>query len=83
MHTPNTKRIAHALGVVSDPETFIKTPALIQDAWATLKQARGQEVNFAKLGTPAYQVDQDARTRLQKPAQQNTCAARTHGDDAA
>ena len=41
--------LATARAVVTDPETFHNRPSVMQDAWAALKQARGQTVDFTQL----------------------------------
>jgi hypothetical protein len=42
--------------VVSNPEQFCRMPVVLGAQWAKLKEARGQRVNFGRVGDPAYQI---------------------------
>ncbi len=48
MH-PTPTDLARARAAVADPQSVRCHPALMQCAWATLKQARGQSVDYTHL----------------------------------
>lgn len=44
----------HPRSILADPAEFHHCPALLQSAWATLKAARGQSVDFDRIGPPRH-----------------------------
>lgn len=53
----NPLALDRAHRVVTEPERFAHLPAILADSWAALKEARGQAVDFTRLGEPAYLVE--------------------------
>lgn len=51
-----TKPIDKALYVVTHPEHFLCNPALLAINWEKLKNARGQTVDYDRIGAPAYLI---------------------------
>jgi ribosomal protein L35 len=88
MQTPSKEQIAKAREVVSHPEHYCATPALLQNAWEVLKAARGSQVDYRGTGEPRYRIEHAARAHLlsgrARPRQRRLShAARAGGDDAA
>ncbi|MGB1389256.1 MAG: hypothetical protein ACPG61_10255 [Paracoccaceae bacterium] len=54
-HHPNPSDDARH--VLTHPETYHDQPALIVDAWATLKAERGQTVDLDRIGTPVHLIE--------------------------
>ena len=52
MQTPIDK----ALHVVTHPEIFGRIPAVLAIHWERLKNARGQTVDYDRIGAPAYLI---------------------------
>ncbi|SEP28736.1 hypothetical protein SAMN04490248_1841 [Salinihabitans flavidus] len=78
MH-PTRKQIAEALAEVTNPEAHSGSPAEIarmRTAWALLKEARGQSVDFQRMGDPSYQIVPD--TAAPEPADAEAESARPH-----
>ena len=55
MHAPTPRPTP--LEIVTNPGIYCAVPSLFGDAWHQLKRARGQSVNFARIGDPAHQID--------------------------
>lgn len=48
--------MADARAVLTDPARHRAHPAVIQSHWQFLKEARGQRVNFDRMGPPAHRM---------------------------
>lgn len=42
--------------VIADPEPYSNLPTLYAEAWATLKRARGQTVDFDRIGPARHSI---------------------------
>jgi len=51
-----TRSTGHAIEVIANPQRFCNAPHLLQDAWAQLKEERGQPVDFRRIGPAAYLI---------------------------
>lgn len=52
--TPTASQIITARHVAGHPETAVDDMPLARGAWIALKAARGQRVDLARIGAPAY-----------------------------
>jgi hypothetical protein len=50
-------QITTALSVTTNPAHFCDTPQHFQTAWQTLKAARGESVDFRRIGPAIHQIE--------------------------
>ncbi|MDO6483072.1 hypothetical protein [Shimia thalassica] len=59
MQFPNEQHISEAREVLRHPERHTDDLTALRNAWAIQKQARGQRVNFKRIGPANYEIGAD------------------------
>lgn len=69
-------QITTALSVITNPAHFCDSPQHFQTAWETLKAARGESVDFRRIGPAIHQVENSAEPGTGIAGMSRGCLAR-------
>lgn len=78
-HTHQTvtrHQITTALSVITNPAHFCENPKHYQTAWQTLKEARGESVDFRHIGPASHRIDEGGDTPTGIAGMTRGCLAR-------
>ncbi|MDP2495883.1 hypothetical protein Q8W25_17780 [Shimia thalassica] len=59
MQRPTEEQIIDAREIIANPQFHSAMPSTFQAAWEILKNARGQSVNFGRIGSAHYEIGAD------------------------
>ena len=81
--TVTRHQITTALSVITNPAHFCESPQHFQTAWETLKAARGESVDFRRIGPAIHQVENSAEPGTGIAGMSRGCLARLRAHAAA
>lgn len=83
-HTAITRhQITTALSVITNPAHFCENPKHYQTAWQTLKEARGESVDFRHIGPASHRIDEGGDTPTGIAGMTRDCLTRLRAHAAA